>query len=115
MIIDLQDQALHQRIKECQVLDKDLVQTLQIIQANGPSRWKKMLQPHWSVQKGLILYSRHICLPEDRDLCQLVTSLAHDTTPAGHPGHIKTFDLVQQQYWWLGMRKFVYNYVDSCT
>ena len=65
MIVDLQDQALHQRIKECQALDKDLVQTLQVIQANGPSKWKKMLQPHWSVQNGLILYSGCICLPED--------------------------------------------------
>ena len=95
MIIDLQDQALHQRIKECQALDKDIVQILQAIQANSVSKWKKMLQPHWSVQNGLILYLGHICLPEDRDLHRLVTSLAHDTTPAGHLGRIKTFNLVQ--------------------
>src|SRR5216684_1050452 len=43
MIVDLQDQALHQRIKECQALDKDIVQILQAIQANGPSKWKKTL------------------------------------------------------------------------
>src|SRR6266849_768691 len=100
-IMNLQDQALRQRIKECQALDGDLVRVLQIIQANGPSKGKRELQPHWSVQEGLILYSGRICLPEDRDLHRLVTSLAHDTTPAGHPGHIKTFDLVQRQYWWL--------------
>src|SRR5713101_4885860 len=114
-MVDLQDHALHQRIKDCQALDKELVQTLQIIQANGSSRWKKKLQPHWSVQDGLILYSGCICLPEDQDLCRLVTSLTHDTTPAGHLGRIKTFDLVQWQYWWLGMRRFVYNYVDGCA
>src|SRR5713101_7127115 len=57
MIVDLQDQALHQQIKECQALDKDLVQALQVIQANGSSRWKKTLQANWSVQDGLLLYS----------------------------------------------------------
>src|SRR5229473_7821547 len=111
-MIDLQDHALHQRIKDCQASDEELVQTLQIIQANSSSRWKKKLQPHWSVQDGLVLYSGHICLPEDQDLHRLVTSLAHDTTPAGHPGRIKMFDLVQRQYWWSSMQRFVYNYVD---
>src|SRR5713101_1742989 len=66
--IDLQDQALHQRIKERQALDNDLVQVLQIIQANGLSKGKWELQPHWNVQNGLLLYSGHICLPEDWDL-----------------------------------------------
>src|SRR5713101_545111 len=94
MIVNLQDQALHRRIKECQALDKDLVQTLQIIQANGSSRWKKRLQPPWSIQNGLIIYSGRICLLEDWDLCKLVTSLAHDTMAAGHLGHIKTLELV---------------------
>src|SRR5713101_7523620 len=115
MIVNLQDQALHRRIKECQALDNDLVHVLQIIQANGPSKGKRELQPHWSVQDGLILYSRRICLPEDWDLRRLVTSLAHDTIPAGHPGCVKMFDLVQRQYWWSGMRRFVYNYVDGCA
>src|SRR5713101_8270993 len=98
--IDLQDHALCQRIKDCQALDEELIQMLQIIQANGSSRWKRKLQPHWSVQDGLVLYSGRICLPKDRDLRQLVISLAHDTMPAGHPGCIKTFNLVQRQYWW---------------
>src|SRR5713226_4921242 len=113
--MNLQDHALWQRIKECQALDEELVQTLQVIQANGSNRWKKKLQPHWSVQDGLILYSGHICLPEDWDLHQLVTSLTHDTTLARHLGHVKTWDLVQRQYWWSGMRKFIYNYVDGCA
>src|SRR5713101_2948789 len=41
MVVDLQDHALHQQIKECQALDTDLIWTLQVIQANGSSKWKK--------------------------------------------------------------------------
>ena len=39
----------------------------------------------------------------------------HDTLSAGHPGQLKTQELVQQDYWWPGLATFVKNYVKGCA
>ena len=38
----------------------------------------------------------------------------HDHETAGHPGKLKTYNSVQQHYWWPGLRMFVKNYVQGC-
>jgi transposase InsO family protein len=39
----------------------------------------------------------------------------HDSVSAGHPGQHKTFELVSRDFYWPGMRKYIKNYVQSCT
>ena len=36
----------------------------------------------------------------------------HETT--GHPGELKTYNAVQQQFLWPGLQTFVKNYVKGC-
>ena len=36
-------------------------------------------------------------------------------TPMGHPGHLKTLELLQCNYWSPGMHTFVKNFVDGCA
>ena len=38
----------------------------------------------------------------------------HDHETAGHPGEIRTYNAVQQHYWWPGLRTFVKNYISGC-
>ena len=38
----------------------------------------------------------------------------HDNETAGHPGELGTYNLIQQHYWWPGLRMFVKNYVQGC-
>ena len=38
----------------------------------------------------------------------------HDPEMAGHPGELRTFNAVQQHFWWPGLRTFVKNYVCGC-
>ena len=45
--------------------------------------------------------------------CELVC-LHHDTPIARHPGQWKTLELVTHNYWWPGITKFVFDYVDGC-
>ena len=44
-----------------------------------------------------------------------VVSRYHDTLSAGHPGQLKTQELVQRDYWWPGLATFVKNYVKGCA
>lgn len=38
----------------------------------------------------------------------------HESVLAGHPGRHRTFDLVARDFHWPGMRKQIYDFVDSC-
>ena len=38
----------------------------------------------------------------------------YDHEMAGHPGEVETYNAVQQQFWWPGIRTFVKNYVKGC-
>ena len=48
------------------------------------------------------------------DLQREIVKLFHDHETAGHPGKIRTYNVVQQHYWWPGLRTFVKNYVSGC-
>ena len=52
---------------------------------------------------------------ENNDLRRGVTSLFHDSTTAGHPGIAKTCALLQEHYWWPGIKWFVTDYVRGCA
>lgn len=38
----------------------------------------------------------------------------HDLKSAGHPGQLKTVELVSRNYWWPNWRTYVKKYVDGC-
>jgi hypothetical protein len=40
--------------------------------------------------------------------------MCHDGPIAGHPGRLKTRELIQRDYWWPGMIWEVNKYVDGC-
>jgi RNase H-like domain found in reverse transcriptase/Integrase zinc binding domain/Chromo (CHRromatin Organisation MOdifier) domain/Integrase core domain len=112
----LENQDLQQRIKKnCQAIDAEINNILQIIQAkNTPAKLRNHYRL-WEVIDGLILYDQKVYVPHDPDLQRDVTALCHDMIVAGHPGRVKTLDLVQRQFWWSGMRKFIFAYVDGCA
>ena len=43
-----------------------------------------------------------------------MVKMYHDHETAGHPGELETYNLIQQHYWWPGLRMFVKNYIQGC-
>lgn len=43
-----------------------------------------------------------------------ILRLRHDAPSAGHPGQIRTFELIARDYYWENMRQDIYAYVDKC-
>lgn len=60
-------------------------------------------------------YNNRLCVPDNNNLRTLITKTAHDHRLAGHPGQQKTMQLVQRNYWWPSMKKFIHHYVDTCN
>ena len=54
-------------------------------------------------------------VPDNLEVRRQVVSQYHDTLSAGHPGQLKTQELVQWDYWWPGLATFVKNYVKGCA
>jgi RNase H-like domain found in reverse transcriptase/Reverse transcriptase (RNA-dependent DNA polymerase)/Integrase zinc binding domain/Integrase core domain/Chromo (CHRromatin Organisation MOdifier) domain/Retroviral aspartyl protease len=63
---------------------------------------------------GLLLHNSRIVVPNDVAIKSRILQQKHDSLLSGHPGRHRTLLLVQNNYTWPGMRKFVDDYVKSC-
>src|SRR5438045_6026932 len=74
-----------------------------------PKQIRKMLRcdkSKCSIVNGLIYYRNRLFVPDSPDLCLEVVHRSHNSGLAGHPGHIKTMDLLSRTYWWPGISQF---------
>src|SRR5882762_8168177 len=113
--IDVTASPLFNQICDCQALDRDIASILRTLLANGESELKRGLSKHWTISNGAILHKGWLYVPHDPELRRNIMSLHHDTPGSGHPGHLKTYKLLSQSFWWTGMRRFVKDYVDGCA
>ena len=56
-----------------------------------------------------------LMVPKIKELKRAIVSKAHNAPTAGHPGRDETLWRVQQNYWWVGMKKWAEDYVKGCT
>jgi hypothetical protein len=106
---------LMRRFRNCQQIDETVIEVLRSIAANKSTPLTATLKKHWSVQDGLVFYSGRLYVPNDLALRRDMVRIHHDLPSAGHPGRLKTLDLIQRSIWWPGMRKFIFAYVDGCA
>ncbi|SGY83011.1 BQ5605_C009g05613 [Microbotryum silenes-dioicae] len=72
------------------------------------------LHPYFKLQDNLLLHHDKIYIPNAEPLKVKLLAQAHDSLLSGHPGQVKTFELLDRNYTWPGMRQFVNNYVKTC-
>jgi transposase InsO family protein len=69
----------------------------------------------WKLEDNMIFYKGKCYVPNDLELRRKIVQNYHDTLSAGHPGQLRTQELVQKNYWWPGLPTFVRNYVTGCA
>jgi hypothetical protein len=52
---------------------------------------------------------------DDKEEQFAIIKSRHELPLAGHPGRLRTFELVARDFIWPGMRQMIYNYVDACS
>jgi hypothetical protein len=57
------------------------------------------------------MHKNRIYVPSSEELRNLVLKEMHDVPYVGHPGYQKTTTTVRSQFFWLGMKKDVVNYI----
>ena len=114
LFINLIDTDLQQRIANCDMMDKDAMDTLTTLLEHGPTTIKNDLND-WTMEKfgdkNILFFKGKNYIPLDDNLRKDIARIFHDHPTAGHPGELETFNSIRQHYWWPGLRTFVKNYV----
>jgi hypothetical protein len=71
--------------------------------------------PEFSVdEQGLLWYKKHLCIPEVKEIRELILREAHDSTYSIHLGSTKMYHDLKSRYWWYEMKRVVAEYVALC-
>jgi len=65
-------------------------------------------------KEGWLRYRGSLYVPDSDELRLCIIQEHHDTALAGHPGRAKTFNLLDQGYYWKEMGRDVDRYVQNC-
>jgi hypothetical protein len=65
-------------------------------------------------EQGTLWYKKRICVPEVKEISELILWEAHDSTYSIHPGSSKMYHDLKSKYWWYGMKRVVAGYVALC-
>jgi hypothetical protein len=60
-------------------------------------------------------YKDKVLVVLDKGLRKKILEVYHDHISAGHPGILKTYQIVSKDFWWPQQRDFVTKYVQGCT
>jgi len=67
-----------------------------------------------SLKNGLLYFNTKLYIPNSLSLKLKLLSMHHDSRTAGHYGQAKTYELIDRNYYWPGMRKFINEYIGTC-
>ncbi|GLB39530.1 putative coprinopsis cinerea okayama7 130 [Lyophyllum shimeji] len=79
------------------------------------TEWRDLLSkgdPSITYDNDLVFHNNRLYVPQA--LRAKILHSCHDALLSGHPGRAGTFDNVQRDYSWPGMRRYVRSYVTSC-
>jgi len=110
LFVRIVDTNLHYSIFEATVKDTLFTSTLEALKTNRPFPITLKLED-WCLEDSLLFFKNRCFIPANEDLRQNITTRYHDSLSGGHPRHLKTLELICQNYWWPGMTVFVKNYI----
>jgi Integrase zinc binding domain len=117
LFINLLDMELQERILNRKELDLDVKNAIETLMEEGPTILKNNLQD-WKIKEidgqKTIFFKGKNYIPKDLELRRDIVKMYHDHKMAGHPGELKTYNGIRQNYWWPGLWTFVKNYVQGC-
>ena len=117
LFINLIDIDLQQCIAMANESDANTAEVLKALLGSRPTAFQND-QSDWTTEnfdgKKILFYKGKNYIPKDLSLQQDILRAFYDYKTAGHPGELETYNVVQQHYWWPGMRSFVKAYMQGC-
>jgi hypothetical protein len=60
-------------------------------------------------------YKKRLCVPEVKEIRELILHEAHDSAYSIHLGSTKMYPDLKSRYWWYGMKRAIAEYVALCN
>jgi hypothetical protein len=64
--------------------------------------------------QGTLWYKKRICVPEIKEINELILHEAHDSAYSIHLGSTKMYHDLKSKYWWYGMKRAIAEYMALC-
>jgi patatin-like phospholipase/acyl hydrolase len=101
------DSTLEQDIQKSQLEDAKIQEIKEQI--------KEDKAPEFRVdEQGTLWYKKRLCVPEVKEIRELILREAHDFAYSIHPGSTKMYHDLKSRYWWYGMKRAIAEYVALC-
>ena len=110
----LVDIELNQKIAKSTKGDPQVLNALHALEGETPAPFRSRLFD-WKYDAEILTYRGWVFLLDKDNIRRDVVKLHHDHQTAGHPGYLKTRQLVAEGYWWPGMAQFIKKYVEGCS
>nr|AAX95140.1 retrotransposon protein, putative, Ty3-gypsy sub-class [Oryza sativa Japonica Group]ABA92431.1 retrotransposon protein, putative, Ty3-gypsy subclass [Oryza sativa Japonica Group] len=65
-------------------------------------------------EHGTIWLGERLCVPDDKELKDLILTEAHQTQYSIHPGSTKMYQDLKEKFWWASMRREIAGFVALC-
>ena len=65
-------------------------------------------------EEQLLTYKNRIYIPNVAYLRRICMDEIHQDPYSGHPGYHKIIAIARKQYFWLGMKKYIADYISKC-
>ena len=115
LFVNLIDSVLHSHISFASTTDPLVLQHLQSsLEPSIPAAFCSRLSD-WQILEGILTYKGQVYIPPDKLLQRSVVQWCHDHETAGHPGYLKTRQLVAAEFWWPGLAQYVRKYIEGCA
>jgi hypothetical protein len=76
---------------------------------------KEEKAPGFSVDEhGTLWYKKLLCVPNVKEIRELILREAHDSAYSIHPRSTKMYHDLKSRYWWYGMKRAIAEYVTLC-
>ena len=106
------DTTLVDKITSSTSTDLLVLDTLNSL-SNGSPLFPRSSLTDWHFSASCLYFK--ICLYIPPDACHNLVASVHLSLTSGHGGFFRTYSLLSQDYWWLGMSSFVHCFVSGCA
>jgi hypothetical protein len=65
-------------------------------------------------EQGMLWYKKRLCVPEVKEIRELILHEAHDSAYSIYPENTKMYHNLKSRYWWYGMKRAVAKYIALC-
>jgi hypothetical protein len=101
LFINSLDTELQERILNRKKIDLDVKDAMETLLEEGPTDlWNNLY--NWKIEefdgKWMIFYKEKNYIPKDQELWLDIVKMYHNHEMAGHPGELKTYNGVRQNY-----------------